>query len=299
MKKVNNENELENMKEELNDFGLDNNDNIIKDDSKSEGVTTDEEITTLAPVKAKKKNKDKKKRKTSDSSDSDEKEHIPHGSLNDSRIKKQRKHKKERKDLVPQSEEDEDFKDKEDSSVLLNIKVKSKSIPNESKIDEVNSHDLETSLESIDEKKKRKKKERKKDRKVKDSLVSENKIVTKEHKDNDVKKRKKKNQQGFEEVKIEESIEDNTDKKRKQKSVKILKESTAKKLASNEKRLKAVKERETNSNTKQSIISSALQNMDANEDKEKNTKHIKFDEEDEEQEGGVGREKKKKTKGKV
>lgn len=68
-----------------------------------------------------------------------------------------------------------------------------------------------------------------------------------------------------------------------------------KKVTSNEKRLKAIQDREVNTSTKQSIISTALQNIDKN-DKSESLKHIKFDDnedrdgrDDEEQEKTVSK----------
>ena len=58
---------------------------------------------------------------------------------------------------------------------------------------------------------------------------------------------------------------------------------SSKKLDSNAKRLQALKERETNTSIKQSLVSSALQNLDS-KDQQKNPKHITFDDDEEGQE---------------
>ena len=107
------------------------------------------------------------------------------------------------------------------------------------------------------------------------------------------KKREKENNEDCETVK---SGEQNNDKQKKKISMK--KENQAKKMTSNKRRLQAAYEREASLLLKQSVIASALKNLDNNDEKVKKANHIKFDDEYEEEEEVLGG-KEKKTEGKV
>ncbi|KAK3744881.1 hypothetical protein QZH41_013764 [Actinostola sp. cb2023] len=71
----------------------------------------------------------------------------------------------------------------------------------------------------------------------------------------------------------------NKNRREKRPSVTNKQNNSNKKLASNEKRLQAIKEREMYTNTKQSIVATALLNLDK-KDQHDNTKHIMFDDDD-------------------